>query len=324
LAVPFLRAVRIGTFVDSSRSWLLTFGPIALIGVCYAATAPASTGWNWSLPDRPALPPRISAIPESYTVASTDRRRDFPAAWHKIEAYPFLVTGNLPATRLTAAVKDVIQPTAHALTIGYFDQPPPEPIVIVLLADDETYRQMVTDWGHHRHAEYAGLYSRDDRRLVLNLSTGDGTLAHELTHALAHADFPEMPEWFDEGLASLHEECQFSEDGLRLIGLANWRDRQLAEAYETNSVPSLAELVQQPFGGSSRLAVRYALARNTCLYLQQRHLLGAYYRKCRARIVDDPTGGWTLLEISGCESIEELDQRLKTWFLQRTAVASRR
>lgn len=322
--MPVLHAVPIGIFVDSSRSWLLTFGPIALIGMCYAATAPASSGWNWSLPDRPALPPRISAIPESYTAGFADRRRDFPSAWPKIDAYPFLVTGNLPEARLTAAVNDVIQPTAQALTIGYFDQPPTEPIVIVLLADDETYRQMVTDWGHHRHAEYAGLYSREDRRIVLNLSTGEGTLAHELTHALAHADFPEMPEWFDEGLASLHEECQFSDDSLRLIGLANWRDRQLAEAYASDSVPSLADLVRQPFGGQTRLAVRYALARNTCLYLQQQQLLGAYYRKCRARIIEDPTGGWTLLEISGCRDIEEFDHRLKTWFLQRTAVASRR
>lgn len=246
-----------------------------------------------------------------------DRRQDFPDRWEKIEAHPFLVTGNLSQTRLQAVVNDILLPTSRALSIGYFDRHPSEPIVIVLLGDDETYRQLVTDWGHHRHAEYAGLYSREDRRIVLNLSTGDGTLAHELTHALAHADFPEMPEWFDEGLASLHEECQFSDDGLRLIGLANWRDQQLREAYETEAVPSFAELVQQPFGSKSNIAVRYALARNVCLYLQQRQLLGEYYRKCRARITDDPTGGWTLLEVSGCQDVAEFDRRIRTWFLRQ-------
>ncbi|MBI1348531.1 hypothetical protein GC163_19835 [bacterium] len=306
--------------MDPSRSWLLTLGPIGLIGLCYVATAPASSSdWNWSVPDRPALPPRISAIPESYTEGIGDRSRDYPIDWPKVDAFPFLVTGNISQSQLTAVVKDVIQPTARALSIHYFDQPPAEPIVIVLLADHDTYRQMVSDWGHHRQAEYAGLYSRDDRRIVLNLATGEGTLAHELTHALAHADFPEMPEWFDEGLASLHEESQFSTDGLRLIGLPNWRDHQLAEAYTADSVPSVASLVQQPFGRNTHLAIRYALARNVCLYLQHQRLLGEFYRKSRAHISEDPTGGWTLLEITGCPDVETFDRRLKAWFDQRTA-----
>ena len=51
-------------------------------------------------------------------------------------------------------------------------------------------------------------------------------VAHELTHALGHFDFPEMPEWFDEGLASLHEDARFSDDHLD-DGVPNWRRRYL-------------------------------------------------------------------------------------------------
>ena len=60
---------------------------------------------------------------------------------------------------------------------------------------------------------------------MLNLGTGTGTLLHELTHALADFDVPDMPDWLNEGLASLHEQCRFRNDeqGPWIEGLVNWR-----------------------------------------------------------------------------------------------------
>ena len=37
----------------------------------------------------------------------------------------------------------------------------------------------------------------------MNIGTGGGTLVHELTHSLIAFDFPHVPDWFNEGLASL-------------------------------------------------------------------------------------------------------------------------
>ncbi len=71
-----------------------------------------------------------------------------------------------------------------------------------------------------------GYYKPQLRTLALNLATGGGTLTHELTHALVDFDFPEVPAWFNEGLASLHEQCRFRSDPRALDRGA----RQLAAA----------------------------------------------------------------------------------------------
>ena len=105
------------------------------------------------------------------------------------------------------------------------------------------YRRHAKRLDGRENANYHGYYQRTDRRIVLNISTGNGTLAHELTHALAHFDFPNMPEWFDEGLAALHEESEFSSDGSRLIGQSNWRSHFLVNALDRNRLPPLESLI---------------------------------------------------------------------------------
>jgi len=75
-----------------------------------------------------------------------------------------------------------------------------------------------------------GYYKPNRRTLVMNIATGGGTLVHELTHALIDFDFPDVPPWFNEGLASLHEQCRFREDGSGIDGLENWRLPALQKA----------------------------------------------------------------------------------------------
>ena len=41
----------------------------------------------------------------------------------------------------------------------------------------------------------------------MNIDTGGGTLVHEIVHPFIAANFPECPAWFNEGLASLYEQC---------------------------------------------------------------------------------------------------------------------
>jgi len=52
-----------------------------------------------------------------------------------------------------------------------------------------------------------GYYQPAQQTLVMDVETGTGTLVHEMVHALAPFDFPDMPAWFREGLASLYERC---------------------------------------------------------------------------------------------------------------------
>ena len=84
-----------------------------------------------------------------------------------------------------------------------------------------------------------GYYKPQQRTLVMNISTGGGTLVHELTHALIDFDFPLVPDWFNEGLASLHEACHILPDESRIEGLTNWRLPGLQQAVAERRLPSL-------------------------------------------------------------------------------------
>jgi len=310
------------------RSLLLTFGPMGLIGMCYVAAAPENsrldgwsnlpTGRNSTLaprPDRARLQQTCDDWAEALAL-------EVPESWSLLPRSPFVLAGDLPESDLRELWRTTLAPTARALSVSYFDQQPQQPILLVVMSDDDSYKAALKFLGHSGKSEYAGLYDRDERRLVLNFSTGEGTLAHELTHALAHADFPEMPEWFDEGLASLHEECQFSEDGLRLIGLRNWRGEALKEHLERNRLPSIADFVNHRFGSRGRTAREYAYARYLCLYLQERQLLGVFYRKCRANAGIDPTGGWSLLETLGTNDVERADSDFCRWLRNELKIAA--
>jgi hypothetical protein len=304
------------------RSLVLTFGPLALIGASYVTAAPGGFDWQdfWDrLGKRPTgRPLRLSETPpETYDRSSARLQSRLPSDWAVIDEYPFLLTGNVSERHMQVALDDVIRPMSRALAVDYFDYPPSEPITLVLMADDASYSDALGRLGHRGREEYAGIYSKRDRRLILNLATGDGTLAHELTHALAHADFPRLPEWLDEGLAALHEESVFSDDGHRLIGLANWRDAALRAAYRRQRPPEIEQLVLSDFDHDDA-EVDYAFARNICLYLQSRELLSALYRKSRARIADDPHALKSLLEITGSDSTTTFDDTFREWFLAKS------
>jgi len=58
--------------------------------------------------------------------------------------------------------------------------------------------------GEHPTTPY-GYYSRNKKALVMNIGTGGGTLLHEMVHAMAEADFEDIPSWLNEGLGSLYE-----------------------------------------------------------------------------------------------------------------------
>ena len=55
----------------------------------------------------------------------------------------------------------------------------------------------------------------------MNIGPGAGTLSHELVHPYMEANFPNVPSWFNEGLASLYERP--SEKKGHIVGLPNWR-----------------------------------------------------------------------------------------------------
>jgi hypothetical protein len=148
-----------------------------------------------------------------------------------------------------------------------------------------------------------GFYVAGERRAVANVGRGPGVLVHELMHALVHDDFPGVPTWFDEGLASLYETPRFDGTG-GVHGGPNERDAWLREALDT------------PLGrreaGPARLwgmggrdfrqeheRMHYASARSFCRWLDERGQLWAFYERWRDGSSNDVTGFRALAETAG-------------------------
>lgn len=226
---------------------------------------------------------------------------------------PYILIGDYETKTLEALYRKTVLPTQYALNVSYFDHRPVSPISIVVLSSQQRYQQVAYDLDQRRVGSYYGYFQSDEMRIVLNLKTGSGTLGHELTHALAQVDYPDMPEWFDEGLASLHEQCEFSEEGNQLIGISNWRVQLLLSALSRDQLPGLNSLVKQLKISHKQEALTYAHARYFCLYLQQKRLLSPFYRKLRTNQKSDKTGMRTLQQLLNVNDLSECDADFQKW-----------
>ena len=225
---------------------------------------------------------------------------------------PFIVLGNIPEERFRQIMRYTIRACSQAMHKQYFEKKPDYTIRIYLFGDDASYRRTARRlWGDTDLSPF-GYYKPSEKTLVMNIATGTGTLVHEMFHALVEPDFPDIPSWFNEGVASLYECCRVGED--RLIGLMNWRFPRLQKALRDDELVPLKRLVftstSQFYGRGSDL--HYSEARYFCMYLQEKGLLEKFYRKFRDNYETDPTGKTFLEEILG-KKIEEIEKDWVKW-----------
>ena len=108
-----------------------------------------------------------------------------------------------------------------------------------------------------------------------------------------------MPAWFNEGLASLYEQCRILPG--KLLGLTNWRLPALQKRLREDGCGLLAGVVATStgefYGPGSGL--NYAAARYLCYDLQEKGLLERFYKEFRRDAAKDPTGRKTLERVLG-------------------------
>ena len=219
-----------------------------------------------------------------------------------VSGYRVIVEGTQARARSVA--ERTVEPVAERLARQYFDKSPRAGIRLILFTSNATYRKGAAALTGEKPDTPFGFYSGELSAVIMNLSTGGGTLVHEMVHTFTETDFPAMPAWFNEGLASLYEQCRF-EPG-RLVGLTNWRLPALQELLRADVRTGragglLARVVAtstDEFYGA-RSGLNYAAARYLCYDLQQRGLLVRYYREFRRDCGKDPTGRKTLERILG-------------------------
>ena len=147
----------------------------------------------------------------------------------------------------------------------------------------------------------------------MNISTGGGTLVHEIVHPFIESNFPGCPSWFNEGFASLYE--QSGEKGGRIRGLTNWRLAGLQQSLKAKSVPAfktLCETTTHEFYDEDP-GTNYSQARYLCYYLQEHGLLHRYYHEFRKNVDDDPTGYSTLAKVLGQRDMRTFRKRWNAW-----------
>jgi len=310
--------------VSLTRLLVLTVGPPVLVSAIYALTfgppkhdrgAPAEHVGGAPLHFREGPGSSSDALARACDAAAADLSPELSAEFHVIVRPPFVLAGDLREDDLDDLHRQAVGPVATALWRSYFDRRPDQPVTIVALAGESSYRAVAASLDGYDPSAYAGYTQRGKRRIVFNMATGHGTLAHELAHILSAFDFPEMPEWFDEGLAALHESASFSRDGLTIVGTGNWRTRLLRDTLRRGELPALERVIGSPAFRGEGEGINYAVVRCFCQYLQERGMLSHFYRKFRGAVREDPQGVSTLCELLGCASLDEVDRDFRRWAL---------
>lgn len=262
----------------------------------------------------PAAPPGHSAADVAQRAMEVNPL--LPPGFTMIQERPFLVVSDLPQEELRALAKRPIRWAVQKLREDYFAKDPAAIIVVWLFKDKASYEENTRAVFNERPHTPFGYYSSEHQALIMNISTGGGTLVHEIVHPYMRANFPACPDWFNEGLASLYEQCA-EKDG-HIVGNTNWRLRGLQEAIRGGKLPSFEELLGTRHGTfySEDPGSNYAQARYLCYYLQQKGRLHDYYRAFTAAAAKDPTGIETLRASLGTQDLAAFKKEWEAFVLK--------
>ena len=225
------------------------------------------------------------------------RTKAGPGFTIKVEP-PFVVVGD-GSRKAVERGSGIVRWSVDMLKQDYFLKDPSEILDVWLFHGAESYRQNALQIFGDKPSTPYGYYSSRHKALIMDITTGGGTLVHEIVHPFIEANFPECPPWFNEGLGSLYE--QSAEQDGHIRGLTNWRLAGLKLAIKAGRVPPFRELMSadvDKFYDEDR-GTNYAQSRYLLYYLQEGGLLVRYYREFYSKRAEDPTGFETLKRVLG-------------------------
>ncbi len=239
-----------------------------------------------------------------------------PAGFTVVLQKPFVVVGDEKPAVVHRRAMRTVKWAVDMLKQDYFKKDPKMILTIWLFKNKKSYRKYNRELFNEEPDTPFGYYSDEHHALVMNIATGGGTLVHEIVHPFVAANFPKCPAWFNEGLASLYEQCG-GRDG-KIRGFTNWRLAGLQKAIRGKKVPSFKTLT-----GTSTYefyqedpGTNYSQARYLCYYLQEHGLLRKYYHAFVKNVDRDPTGYGTLKTVLGEKDVAAFKKRWQAWVLK--------
>jgi hypothetical protein len=187
-------------------------------------------------------------------------------------AGPFVLVSEEPPAAARERAAEIGRLASGLQRLLLVDQPR-NVIDVWVFADTESYRDNTRTYLGDWPRTLGGYYSPRIHAVVVNLETGERTLAHEIVHPLLEA-------------------------------------RRLQRALARGRLPTLGALTvstDREFYDDPR-ATNYLQARYLLHYLQERELLAPYYLAFRREHATDPTGYRTLQRVAGLEG-NELQER---------------
>jgi hypothetical protein len=261
----------------------------------------------------------VAAAPAKDYAAHIEKlTKRIPAGFSIVIEEPFVVIGDGGAASVKRHATNTVKWAVDRLRADFFEKDPEEILDIWLFKDAASYNKHTKEIFNDTPGTPYGYFSHKHKALIMNIATGGGTLVHEIVHPYMHANFPDCPPWFNEGLGSLFEQC--SEREGRIVGATNWRLAGLQRAIKADSVPSfkaLTSMTNSEFYNEDR-GTNYAQARYLCYYLQERGLLINFYKQFVANQKDDPSGLKTLRKILGEEDMDEFKKKWEMFVVKLT------
>jgi hypothetical protein len=222
-----------------------------------------------------------------------------------------------PSSPLFDEAAQLVARALPPLLDGRFGKRPDAPITVLFFTSKPAFVAF-TDAEYGTRADgNLGLYDPATRSIATDASGGRNfltTLTHEMVHPLLQAEFPDVPFWFGEAIASVFEAPVFTADGG--IHGARWSRRQ-ARLVQALASPRERDLVRidsffgmddRDFAGfsratmsidTSRQQLHYALARSFAVWLDAKGQLWPFYHAWRDSFASDPTGEKAFTAVTG-------------------------
>ncbi|MFT5301999.1 MAG: hypothetical protein ACI814_002812 [Mariniblastus sp.] len=228
---------------------------------------------------------------------------------------PFVVVGDGSMAQVKRSATGTVKWAVDSIKQDFFQKDPIHIIDVWLFKNPESYRKHNLELFDSNPGTPYGYYSSANRVLVMDISTGGGTLVHEIVHPFIESNFARCPSWFNEGLASLYEQSA-SRNG-HIVGLTNWRLRGLQLTIQDDRLPSFKELcsttTREFYDGAS---TNYAQARYLNYYLQERGKLIEFYQEFTKNCKQDPTGYETLQKVLGRQDMDKFQDQWEQYVLK--------
>ena len=224
---------------------------------------------------------------------------------------PFVVVGDMGAKETRRIATGFLRSKTAMLEKDFFPERPDKLIEVWLFKNEKSFRAGAKKFFDDTPDTPFGYYSPEHSAMIMN-ADGLGTLSHELVHPYMEKNFPNVPSWFNEGLASLYEYPGESKG--HIIGHVNWRLPELKREIAHKTLPTLVKLLHtttDEFYAADWDA--YAQARYLCYYLQEHGQLHAFYDAFKADTKDE-TGQAALERILG-EKLVDFEPKWRTWVL---------